>query len=192
MPAGLFSFLVGLFQEGLGRVENEKEVWLGSKTGNRFGSGRKQEGGLGRVENTREVWVGLKTGGRLYRCTYDPLWRNVIQWPIISCYLSSNTLLWTGCCSSVFKQKNSSFKGVGISGKFEQYFSSNNGLTTSCWFQENLLSAWSLLTRSLAFLSHTLLPCSLALFTVFTARLATPMTTFYPQAKTKAQCGAIS
>ena len=94
---GLFPFLVGLFQEGLGRVENGKEVCLGSKTGKRFGSGRKREGGLtrvenrkevwvgsktgvrfrsrrnlGRVENKREVWVGLKTGGRLYCCTYAP------------------------------------------------------------------------------------------------------------------------
>ena len=44
MSAGLFSFLVALFQVGLGRVENRKE------------------GGLTRVENRREVWVGLKTG----------------------------------------------------------------------------------------------------------------------------------
>ena len=73
MSAGLFSFLVDLFQVGLGRVENGKEVGLGSKTGKRFGLGRKQEGGLGRVENKREVWVGLKTGGILYRFTYAPL-----------------------------------------------------------------------------------------------------------------------
>ena len=33
---------------------------------------------------------------------------------------------------------------------------------------------------------------SLALFTVFIAQLVTPMTTFYPKAKTKAQCGFIS
>ena len=74
---GLFPFLVGLFQEGLGRVEkgkevdssrkqerglgrveNGKEVCLGSKTGKRFGSGRKREGGLSRVENRKEVWFG--------------------------------------------------------------------------------------------------------------------------------------
>ena len=46
MSAGLFSFLVALFQVGLSRVENKKE------------------GGLTRVENRKEVWVGLKTGGR--------------------------------------------------------------------------------------------------------------------------------
>ena len=34
--------------------------------------------------------------------------------------------------------------------------------------------------------------CSLALFTVFIVRLATPLTTFYPQAETNAQCGVIS
>ena len=68
MSAGLFSLLVDLFQVGLGRVENGKEVWVGSKTGVRFRSRRN----LGRVENKREVWVGLKIGGRLYRCTYAP------------------------------------------------------------------------------------------------------------------------
>ena len=46
MSAGLLSFLVALFQVGLGRVENRKE------------------GGLTWVENRKEVWVGLKTGGR--------------------------------------------------------------------------------------------------------------------------------
>ena len=45
MSAGLFSFLVGLFQQGLGRVEKGKEV----------DSGRKQEIGLGLVENRSEV-----------------------------------------------------------------------------------------------------------------------------------------
>ena len=55
--AGLFSFLVGLFQAGLGRVENGKDIWLGSKTGKRFELGRKREGGLTRVENRKEVWV---------------------------------------------------------------------------------------------------------------------------------------
>ena len=53
---------------GLTRVENRKEVWVGSKTGMRFRSRRN----LGRVENKREVWVGLKIGGWLYRCTYAP------------------------------------------------------------------------------------------------------------------------
>ena len=55
MSAGLFSFLVALFQVGLGRVENKKEGGL-TRVENR------KEGGLTRVENRREVWVGLKTG----------------------------------------------------------------------------------------------------------------------------------
>ena len=44
------------------RVENRKEVWVGSKTGRRFDSGRKQERGLGRVENGSEVSVASKFG----------------------------------------------------------------------------------------------------------------------------------
>ena len=80
--SGLFSFLVGLFQEGLGRVENGKEVWLGSKTGNRFGSDWKQEGGCS---------VALMPPYGRY-----VLWRNDIQWPIISCDLSSSARLGTG------------------------------------------------------------------------------------------------
>ena len=49
----------GWKREGrLTRVENGKEVWVGSKTGKRFGSGRKQEGRLTWVENRKEVWVG--------------------------------------------------------------------------------------------------------------------------------------
>ena len=41
----------------MGREENRREVWVGQKTGGRFGSGRKQEGGSGRIEIRREVWV---------------------------------------------------------------------------------------------------------------------------------------
>ena len=66
----------------LTRVENRKQVWVGSKTGRRFGSGWKQEGGC--------TVVLMPPYGRYV------LWRNVIQWPIISRDLSSNTRLGTG------------------------------------------------------------------------------------------------
>ena len=184
MSTDLFSFLVGLFQVGLGRVKNGKDVWLGSKTGKRFGSGRKQERGLGRVENRkdvwlgsktgkrfgsgrkregrltwvenrkkvwvgsktgrrfearrslgrvenmREVWVGLKTGGRLYRCTYAPLivdmssdvmWYSGLSFLVIYRATRGLGLVKRLRYSSFFKQKYS-FKGVGIIGKFDQYF----------------------------------------------------------------------
>ena len=151
----------------------------------RFGSGRKQEGGLGWVQNRREV-VPLYLCPLITDMSSDVMWYSGQSYLVIYRATRGLGLVKRLRCSSVFKQKYS-FKGGRDKWKIWPVFSSNNGWTSSCWFQENLLSAWSLLTRSLAFPSQKLLPCSLALFTVFIARLATPMTTFYPQAETKAQ-----
>ena len=132
MSAGLFSFPVGLFQQGLGRVENGKEVDSGRKqkrglgqvenrsevkVASKFGSGRKREEGLGRVENRRQVVP-------LCLCPFIADMSSDVMWYIGQSYLviyRGLELVKRLLCSSVFKQKYS-FKGVGISGKFDQYF----------------------------------------------------------------------
>ena len=106
----LFSFLVGPFQEGLDRVE----------TGRRFDSGRKQETGLGRVENTREV-VPLYLCPLMVDMSSDVMWYSGQSYLVIYRATRGLGLVKRLRCSSVFRQKYS-FKGVGISGKFEQYF----------------------------------------------------------------------
>ena len=58
---------------GLTRVENSKQVWVGSKTGRRFGSGWKHEGGLGRVENRREI-VPLYLWPLMIDMSCDVMW----------------------------------------------------------------------------------------------------------------------
>ena len=86
-----FPFLLILFQEGLGRVENGKRVWVGLKTG-------------GMVDMSSDV---MTYSGQSYRVIYRAA--------------RGLGLVKRLRCNSVFKQKYS-FKGVGISGKFEQYF----------------------------------------------------------------------
>ena len=97
--------------------------WLGSKTGKRFGSGRKQEWGLGRVE----IWVRVENRRQvvlLCLCPFIADMSSDVMWYIGQSYLVISRgleLVKRLRCRSVFNQNNS-FKGVGISGKFDQYF----------------------------------------------------------------------
>ena len=82
----------------------------------------------------------------------DVMWYSGQSYPVIYRATRGLGLVKRLRCSYVFKQKYS-FKGVGTSRKFDQYFL----ITTDeqpDWFQENLLSAWSLRTGSLASLTH--------------------------------------
>ena len=84
-----------------------------------------------------------------------------------------------------------------MSGKFDQCFPVTTDeqppadFRKTCHPQTTSVNNKAIFDQGIRYCSRLI--CSLALFTVFIARLATPvMTTFYPQAKTKAQCGVIS
>ena len=86
----------------------------------RFGSGRKREGGLTRVENRRDV-VPFYLCPLIVDMSPDVMRYSAQSYLVIYRATRGLGLVKRLRCSSVFKQKYS-FKGVGISGKFDQYF----------------------------------------------------------------------
>ena len=141
----------------------------------------------------------------------DVMWYSGQSYPAIYRATRGLGLVKRLRCSYVFKQKYS-FKGVGISGKFDQYFPVTDLRKTCCSHDHCEPDHWPLILLSLKFnrsltqsdrivfitqtWKNNLLRvnnkatfdqrmrycsrfiCSLALFTVFIARLATSMTTF--------------
>ena len=163
--------------------------------------------------------VGLCTPPDRYLCpliadmSSDVMWYSGQSYPAIYRATRGLGLVKRLRCSYVFKQKYS-FKGVGISGKFDQYFPVTDLRKTCCSHDHREPDHWPLTMLSLKFCrsfvnvewSHrcynlnveeqfaawitkrlstklrmhcwSRFNCSLALFTVFIARLATPMTKF--------------
>ena len=151
----------------------------------------------------------------------DVMWYSGQSYPVIYWATRGLEKVKRVRCSYVFKQKYS-FKGVGISGKFDQYFPVTDLRKTCCWHNHCEPGHWPLtlfsLKKEMGVIASLLEPnrgrttcyvnkkatfdqrmryCSrfigsLASFNVFIVRLVTLLTTFYTQAKTKAQCGVIS
>ena len=151
----------------------------------------------------------------------DVMWYSGQSYPVIYWATRGLEKVKRVRCSYVFKQKYS-FKGVGISGKFDQYFPVTDLRKTCCWHNHCEPGHWPLtlfsLKKEMGVIASLLEPnrgrttcyvnkkatfdqrmryCSrfigsLALFNVFIVRLVTPLPTFYTQAKTKAHCGVIS